>query len=172
MTQIRFDGCDLSPRAARTPRYAPQPTRVLAAATAVLVLLAGCGGSGRMSKPEYERTVNDDGRLLSSVFGSVDQGTTNLHQLSVRVTRARAQLDRVRSDLDDLKPPKQAELVHRQLVVALDTLSQDLWRLAQTADAGDRAGVQEARARLSAPARQLVAAIQELQQAGFDINNG
>jgi plasmid stabilization system protein ParE len=131
----------------------------------MLVLLAGCGGSNRVSKAEYERTLNDDGRLLSSVFGSVDQGTTNLHQLSVRVSRARAQLDRVRSDLDDLKPPEQAERAHRQL-------SRDLERLVQTADAGDRAAAQEARARLSAPARQLVAAIQQLQQAGFDINNG
>lgn len=125
-----------------------------------------------MSNADYERTVNDDGRLLSSVFGSVDRGTANLHQLSVRITRARAQLDRVRADLADVKPPKQAERAHRQLVVALDTLSRDLQRLARAADAGDQGAVQEARARLSAPARLLVAAIQQLQQAGFDINNG
>ncbi len=172
MTQIRFDGCDLSPRSARTPRYARQPIGAPAALAAVVLLLAGCGGSGRMSKTDYERAVNDDGRLLSSVFGSVDSGSANLHQLSVRVTRARRQLDQVRSDLADVKPPKRAERAHRQLVVALDTLSQDLRRLAQAAKGGKPSAVQEARARLSAPARQLVAAIQQLQQAGFDINNG
>jgi len=171
MTQIRFDGCDLSPRGARTPRFA-QPIRRAAAAAVLLLLVAGCGGSGRMAKADYELQVNDAGKKLSQVFGSIDQGRRNLHQLDVRVTRARRTLDQVRTQLSDVKPPERAERAHRQLVVALAALSDDLGMLAAAASRDDRAAVDEARARLSTPARQLLGAIQQLQQAGFDINNG
>jgi hypothetical protein len=172
MTRIRFDGCDLSPRAARTPRCAQTIRRAAAGAVVLLLLLTGCGGGGRMAKPDYELQVNDAGKKLSQVFGSIDQGRRNLHQLDVRVTRARRTLDQVRTQLAGVKPPKKAERAHRQLVVALDMLSDDLGALAAAAAKDDQAAVNEARARLSTPARQLVAAIQQLQQAGFDINNG
>jgi hypothetical protein len=163
MTRIRFDGCDLSPRA-----WAPRFALIIAA----LLLLAGCGGDGRMSKPDYERTLNAAGLRLSSVFGTVDVGTTNANQLAVRVKRARATLDSVRQTLDDLKPPKAAEPAHDKLVQALATLSNDLKLLGRAAESGYPKSITEARARLSAPGRQVVAAIQQLQQAGFDVNNG
>jgi hypothetical protein len=170
MTRIRFDGCDLSPRSARAPRFAHLIALLLAVALAATA--AGCGGSSRMSKPDYERTVNDAGRQLSAVFGNIDQNATNLHQLDVRVTRARRTLDRVRKTLEDGKPPKDAERAHRSLLIALQSLSTDLGQLARAARSGSRSSVQEARARLAAPGRQLIAAIQQLQQAGYDINNG
>jgi hypothetical protein len=170
MTRIRFDGCDLSPRSARAPRFAHLIALLLAVALAATA--AGCGGSSRMSKPDYERTVNDAGRQLSAVFGNIDQNATNLHQLDVRVTRARRTLDRVRTTLEDGKPPKDAERAHRSLLIALQSLSTDLGQLARAARSGSRSSVQEARARLAAPGRQLIAAIQQLQQAGYDINNG
>jgi hypothetical protein len=174
MTQIRFDGCDLSPRGARTPRYGRERIGLaLAAASAALLLLAaGCGGSGRMSKADYTRAVNDDGRKLSALFGSVDQGTRNLHQFAVRIGRGRAALDGVRADLKALKPPKAAENAHGKLLIALDTLSDDLAGLQRAATSGNENAVLQARARLAAPGRQLISAIQQLQQAGFAINSG
>jgi hypothetical protein len=167
MTRIRFDGCDLSPRS-RTPRCFAQ---AIAAVFLLCLLLAGCG-SDRMSKADYERTVNDAGRKLSAVFSSADQGTRNLSQFSVRVQRAKRTLDGVVSDLGAVEPPAKAERAHASLLTALETLSQDMQRLAQAAASGYPQSVAEARARLSAPARQLVTAIQQLQQAGFDINTG
>jgi hypothetical protein len=168
MTRIRFDGCVLSPRSARAPRFAQRIGAVLLLA----VLVAGCGGESRMSKADYERTINDSGRKLSAVFGSADQGTRNLHQVSVRVTRARRTLVEVTKKLEDVKPPKSAERPHKSLVIALHTLDTDLGRLAKAAARGDAAGVTEARARLLAPGRQLITAIQQLQQAGYAINAG
>jgi hypothetical protein len=169
MTRIRFDGCDLSPRSARAPRFFRQRNGV--AIGLAVVLLAGCGDS-RMSKAQYERVVNDQGRRLSAVFGTIDQGTTSLNQLAVRVERARRTLLAVTKQLEQVKPPKRAERQHRSLVLALTTFSTDLQRLAQAAARGYPQAVAEARARLSAPGRQLVAAIQQLQQAGYAINNG
>jgi hypothetical protein len=168
MTRIRFDGCDLSPRSARAPRFAQR----IGALGAIVLLLAGCGGEARMSSADYVRTVNDAGRKLSAVFGTVDQGTSNLNQVAVRVARARRTLDGVTKTLSDLKPPQKAERPHRSLVVALRTLSTDLDRLAKAAASGYPKAVAEARARLLAPGRQLSAAIQQLQQAGFAINTG
>jgi hypothetical protein len=168
MTRIRFDGCDLSPRLARAPRSAQR----IGALALLVLLLAGCGGASRMSKADYERTVNDSGRKLSAVFGSVDQGTRNLHQVAVRVKRARQTLVAVTKTLEQVKPPEAAERPHSSLLVALRTLSTDLDRLARAAANGDAQGVAEARARLLAPGRQLISAIQQLQQAGFAINTG
>jgi hypothetical protein len=125
-----------------------------------------------MSKADYERTVNDAGRKLSAVFGTVDQGTRNLNQLAVRVTRARRTLLDVTAKLEHVKPPKQAERPHASLLVALRTLTVDLDRLAKAAGSGYKTAVAEARARLLAPGRQLISAIQQLQQAGFAINTG
>ena len=138
----------------------------------MLALLAGCGGDKRMSKADYEHTINQSGRKLSAVFGTVDQNTTNLHQVAVRVARARRTLIAVTNDLDAVKPPKAAERPHASLVVALRTLAADLQKLAEAADRNDAKAVTEARARLATPGRQLVAAIQQLQQAGFAINTG
>jgi hypothetical protein len=168
MTRIRFDGCDLSPRSARAPRFAQR----IGALALLALLLAGCGGDARMSKADYERTVNNAGRKLSAVFGSVDQGTTNLNQVAVRVTRARRTLVAVTKTLEDVKPPKAAERPHKSLVIALHTLATDLDRLAKAAANGYPKAVAEARARLLAPGRQLISAIQQLQQAGFAINAG
>jgi hypothetical protein len=165
MTRIRFDGCDLSPRSAWTPRFA----LIIAAA---LLVLAGCGGDGRMGKAEYERTMNAAGLRLGAVFGTVDVGTQNASQLAVKVKRARSTLEAVRTKLEDVKPPEDAERPHAALLVALTTLSADLRTLARAAESGYPKSIAEARARLNAPGRQVVSAIQQLQQAGFDINNG
>jgi hypothetical protein len=164
MTRIRFDGCDLSPRPAWAPRFA-----VIIAA---LLVLAGCGGSGRMSKADYERTLNAAGLRLSAVFGTVDVGTANASELAVKVRRARTTLQQVTAKLAAVDPPKEAEDPHQKLVVALRTLSTDLKLLGTAAESGDANAIAEARARLSAPGRQVVAAIQQLQQAGFAINTG
>ena len=89
----------------------------------------------------------------------------------MRVTRARRTLERVRTGLADVKPPVKS--IHMLgMDKRLGTLSTDLQGLARAAAANDPASVQEARAALAAPGRQVVSAIQQLQQAGYDINNG
>jgi outer membrane murein-binding lipoprotein Lpp len=173
MTQIRFDGCDLSPRGARTPRFR-QRTVAAVIAVAAAVLLVGCGGSDRLSKPEYEQKMNQAGRNLSAVFGTIDQRRANLSQLAVRVARARATLDRITGRLDAIKPPKDAADAHQELVDGLRATSAQLAELGQAARAGDAKGVEAARAKLNSAdtAQKIVDAIQRLQQAGFAINEG
>jgi hypothetical protein len=125
-----------------------------------------------MSKHDYELRINDAGLQLSAVFGAIDQGTTNLHQLQTRVLRARKTLARVAATLADVKPPKDAEVPHRELTDALKSLSLDLADLATAAGSGNEKAVARARAELAVPARQIVAAIQQLQQLGYAINRG
>jgi hypothetical protein len=171
MSRIRFDGCDLSPRGARTPRYAQRIAAVSLAA--LLVAAAACGGGGgRLSKSDYEHRINAAGQRLSAVFGLVDENTPNLHQFAVKVDRARRTLDDVTSDLGDVKPPEKAEPAHEQLVGSLRELSVELRNLAAAARSGSKKRTDLARRDLSAPARGILQAIQELQQAGFDVNRG
>ena len=173
MTQIRFDGCDLSPRRARTPRFGER-TRLGVLAVAAAVLLAGCGGSDRLAKPEYEQKMNQAGRNLSAVFGTIDERRETLNQLAVRVGRARATLDRITGTLDAIAPPKDAADAHEELVEGLRATSATLGALEQAARDGDQEAVDAARAKLNsaATAQKIVEAIQRLQQAGFAINQG
>jgi len=173
MTQIRFDGFDLSPRCARTPR-SRQRSRPFALVVAVLALflLAACGGDGRMSKADYEQQMNDAGRRLSAVFGTIDENRRNLGQLAVRVRRAKRTLDQTAEQLAAVEPPEQAQAAHGRIVAALQGLSVDLERVARAADANDTEAVARARASLRAPASELTASFQELQREGFAINSG
>jgi hypothetical protein len=173
MIRIRFDGCDLSPRGARTPRYG-QRIGVLAVAALLLLVPAGCGGGGggRMSTTAYEHEVNGAGEQLSSVFGLVDQNTQTLNQFAIKVGRARKALDDVTSELAKVKPPKDAERPHAQLVAALRDLSTDLRKLSAAARTGSQQKTDRARRRLSTPAKKILQAIQQLQAAGFDVNEG
>ena len=174
MSRIRFDGCDLSPRGARTPRYAQRIAAAAAGALLLALLAAACGGGGggRLSKSDYEHRINAAGERLSAVFGLVDQNTANLHQFATKVARARRTLDDVTGDLADLKPPEEAEAPHEQLVGALRELSVELRGLAAAARSGNAKRTELARRDLSPPARAILQAIQALQQAGFDVNRG
>jgi len=175
MSRIRFDGCDLSPRRARTPRYAERIAAAVAGALLLVLLAAACGGGGgggRLSKSDYEQRVDAAGERLSAVFGLVDRNTANLHQLATKVDRARRTLDDVTRDLAALKPPEEAEAPHQRLVGALRELSGDLRGLTAAARSGNAKRTELARRELSGPARAILQAIQELQQAGFDVNRG
>ena len=66
---------------------------------AVLLLASACGGEGRMGKQDYEQQLNDAGRRLSAVFGTIDENRQNLKQLAVRVRRARRTLDATAAEL-------------------------------------------------------------------------
>jgi hypothetical protein len=174
MIRIRFDGCDLSPRGARTPRYGQRIGALAAAAALLLLLAAGCGGGGdgRASKSDYEQAVNGAGARLSTVFGLVDQNTETLSQFAIKVDRARRTLDDVTAKLAGLKPPEKAEAGHERLVAALRELSGDLGNLAAAARTGSQKKTDLARKDLSAPAREILRAIEQLQDAGFSINEG
>jgi len=139
---------------------------------AVLLLASACGGEGRMGKQDYEQQLNDAGRRLSAVFGTIDENRQNLKQLAVRVRRARRTLDATAAELAKVKPPERAQAAHGRVVTALEGLSVDLERIARAADANDEQAVTRARAQLRAPAEELTASFRELQRAGFAINSG
>ena len=145
---------------------------VAAVAVAVLLLAAACGGDGRMGKADYEQQMNDAGRRLSAVFGTIDENRQNLKQLAVRVRRARRTLDSTATQLAGMKPPKDAQAAHGRIVTALQGLSVDLEGIARAADANDEQAVTRARAQLRAPAEELTGSFRELQRAGFAINSG
>ena len=138
----------------------------------MVLLLAACGGDGRMSKGDYEQLMNDAGRRLSAVFGTIDENRQNLKQLAVRVRRAKRTLDQTAAQLASVKPPEQAQAAHGRIVAALQGLSVDLDRVARAADANDPQAVATARAALRAPAGELTASFRELQREGFAINSG
>ncbi len=74
--------------------------------------------------------------------------------------------------LADVQPPKDAEQAHGRLVGALRELSVELGNLAAAARTGNQKTTDRARAQLNEPARAIISAIQQLQQAGYDVNQG
>jgi hypothetical protein len=84
------------------------------------VLLAGCGGSGRLSKAAYEQKLQADGNAVQSAVTVLTKtATTSVAQFAQRVDTAEAAVKKAADDLDSAKPPSDAEADNTAIVAAL-----------------------------------------------------
>lgn len=142
------------------------------AAAAAVSLLAGCGGGGggRLSKTEYEQKVQADGRAVQRVVARIGS-FSSLSSLAKQVAAAEQAVKAAADDLDQIKPPKDAEADNHTIVVALRTIDTQLVRLEAAAKKGDAAGAQAAGAAIqSAPEiKAAQRAAKDLKQKGYKI---
>jgi len=115
---------------------------VIALLVGVLVILAALGGYWAlllkpMSASDYEREVSKSAAAAveatgdwSYEVGSIDVswddnpvGDENLELLRTRTKKAVSRIDKVREDLAALRPPKEYEDAHAQLLEGIDSLS-------------------------------------------------
>lgn len=84
------------------------------------VLLAGCGGSGRLSKSDYETRLQTDGKSVqSSVTALTKTATTSLTDFATKIDAAEAAVKKAGDDLATLKPPSDAAADNAAVVAAL-----------------------------------------------------
>jgi len=87
---------------------------------AAVVLLAGCGGSGRLSKAAYEQKLQADGNAVQSAVTALTKtATTSLAQFATKVDAAEAAVKKAADDLDAAKPPSDAEADNAAIVAGL-----------------------------------------------------
>jgi hypothetical protein len=128
-----------------------------------LVLLVGCGGSGRLSKPQYERQVQAEAHSLVGASVMRRAGASDL------LGAEQQGLNRVAAHLAALKPPKDAEADHRRLVAGLRGVAAIFGSLrAAGTDVERRRAAEQALAR-SRASEQVQAALDGLKRKGYDV---
>ncbi len=147
-------------------------TGILAVA-AVAALGAGCGGSGRLSKADYEQKVQADGKAVQKAFAKVSvAGSANsLSALAKQIPPAEQVLKTVADDLDKAKPPKDAEADNDTVVKALRTIDAQLVRMEAAAKKGDIVALQAAGAAIqnSPEIKAAARAAKDLKKKGYKI---
>ena len=112
-----------------------------------VVLLAACGGSGRMSKTAYQQRLQTDGKALQQAVTALTGGTTSitsLAQLATKVDTAETSVKKAADDLGSVKAPKDAETDNTAIVAALRAIQTGLENVKKTATSGNAAAVQKA----------------------------
>jgi hypothetical protein len=108
------------------------------------VLLAGCGGSSRLSKPAYEQKLQGDGKSVQKAVTALTRTTPgSLAQLAKRVDAAEAAVKQAGDDLGSIKPPADAVADNAAIVTAFRTIQSGLERLKKAAASGDPAAAQK-----------------------------
>ena len=90
----------------------------LALIVAAGILLAGCGGGSRMSKPAYELRLQADGNAVQKSVTAV-ANTSSFADFAKNVDAAEAAVKKAADDLDKVKPPSDAEADNTAIVAAL-----------------------------------------------------
>jgi cell pole-organizing protein PopZ len=91
------------------------------------VVLAGCGGSSRLSKSAYEQRVQADGNAVqTSVTALTKTPPKTLAELATRVDAAEAVVKKAADDLASLKAPSDAVADNAAVVAALRAIQAGL----------------------------------------------
>lgn len=152
------------PRAPPNVTFA-RPIPVLLAALA----LGGCAGDdGRLTKAEY-------GDRVRSVYAEVQAAfaATNVPQdeLADRVEDAQAELRQAAGELEGVEPPEEAEAANAQIAAGFRLYADELERLRNAAERGDRATIDDFNARVAdrESVKQIAEAAEALKFKGYDL---
>jgi uncharacterized Zn finger protein len=142
--------------------------RVLACAV-LGVVLAGCGGGGRLTVAGYEQTLRDAGTELGAAEQKLERAQSK-EAFKDDVDGVQHALDAAADKLDSVTPPQDAESANDRLVQGLRGLSKDFDELKSAADEGiDAATAKSQQIAAGAASRQAQAAIEELKRRGYDV---
>ncbi len=110
-----------------------------------VALVAGCGGSSRLSKTQYQQKLQADGKAVQKTITALSGGASagSLATIVKRVDSAEAAVKSAADDLGSLKPPADAAADNATIVTALRTIQSGLERLKKAASSGDFATAQK-----------------------------
>lgn len=94
------------------------------------VLLAGCGGSGRLSKSAYQQHLQTEGKTVQASITTLTKvSPTSLAQFATRVDAAETAVKKAADDLASLKPPSDAAADNAAIVTAFRAIQAALERV-------------------------------------------
>jgi uncharacterized protein YPO0396 len=147
---------------------------VAIAAAGLVAITAACGGGGgggsdRLSKSEYEQKLKAEGTHLKAAFSGVDFQGANVNELETKLTKLQEELDQSASDIEDLKPPENAEAANQKLANVLHRAADKFGDLKEAAKAKDLPRLQQLSQEVAVVLRDGQAAANELKSKGYDI---
>jgi hypothetical protein len=148
------------------------PARSLVVVLALAALLvAGCGGSSRMSKSAYDAKLQADGKAVQASVAKISGNPSSLAELAKEVDAAEGAVTKAADDLDKAKPPADADADNTKIVTALRAIATQLEKLKKAAATGNPAAAQAAATaiRNSPEVKAAQAAIKDLKQKGYKV---
>jgi outer membrane murein-binding lipoprotein Lpp len=132
------------------------------------LLLGGCAGDGRLTKPEYEEKVRSVYAEVQRAFQATDVPRS---ELADRVEDAQRQLREGADELDGVEPPEDVGTEHQQLVDGMRRYAEDLDRLRNAAASGDVRTVDDFNARVAQneAVEQMAEAAERMKFKGYDL---
>ena len=135
---------------------------------AALALLAGCGGTARLTKTQYEQKVR---LVYEDVRQAFRETNVSAARLPGRVEAAQQALRHAARELDETKPPEKVVEANHELAEAMRGYAEELDKLRQAAEAHDAKAVGEFNARLpqDEAVERIAEAAEEIRQKGYDL---
>ena len=140
-----------------------------AAAVALTLVLAGCGGGGRLTKAAYEQKLQKAGRELSTSLRQLSRSNSK-DEFKHGVDTVEKALNDAADELDGITPPQDVQGANDRLVDGLRRLAHDFGEAKAAADKGPDAARQKGREITTGPAsREADDAIKQIQRRGYDV---
>lgn len=131
------------------------------------LVLAGCGGSGRLSKSAYQQRVQADGKVVEqTVVSLTKQPPKTITALAARLDAAEAAVKKAADDLAAAKPPSDAVADNAAIVAGLRAIQAGLEKVKANPTA---AGIIVAEIASSPRLKAAEKAIADLKRKGYDI---
>lgn len=146
-----------------------RPASVAVSALAAILVLEGCGGQERLSKPGYEQEVRSLYANVQEAFRATAVGPTA--ELAVRVEKAQEALRKAADQLDEAAPPKEVEEENEEIVEGMRRYADDLDEVRGAAERGDQSAIDEFNQRISRneAVEQIAEAAEEMKFKGYDL---
>ena len=141
----------------------------IAVVVASAVVLAGCGGEERLSKPEYEQKVRSVYAGVQAAFR--ETSSVSGTELATAVADAQERLRDAAEELEAIEPPKDVEEQNEEIVEGLREYASDLDELREAVVSGNATAVERFNAEISQnPAVERIAeAAEEMKFKGYDL---
>ena len=91
-----------------------------------VVALAACGGSSRLSKSSYDQHLQKDGNSVQKAVTAITKSPASLAGFVKSVDAAEAAVNNAATDLDSIKPPKDADADNTAIVAAFKAIGSAL----------------------------------------------
>ncbi len=114
------------------------------AALAAVLVAAGCGSGGRLSKTQYEKRLQKDSDEIRRAFEPLSTPPRSLKELATELKTGQEKLRSVAADLDKASAPKDVEKDNDLLVSGLRKLADNLEPLRKAAERNSVAMAQRA----------------------------
>jgi hypothetical protein len=151
------------------------PRLLIAALAASVLIIAGCGGSDTLSKPDYQKKFN----AATAKFTTRAKALKNpddhapASERAVAGEKAADVIGDLVDDLDALHPPEEVAQAHKDLTAAFRESSDLTKQAAKKLRAGDEKGLKKVADKLraeSATQKQAAKAIQTLKARGYKLD--